>query len=253
MTFCRFPPDSVPIGSSGRALIVKLSIRDSACSRRRRLSSSSPRRNSERCSSARLWATLSSPTTAACRSSGIRPSTGGDDLRGHGARDVGRRRPRRCRRRPGASRRARRRARSARCRRRPRRRGSRPARTSKRDVASAPGRPAVATARDPRPAGPARRAGAPGVAARRSVGRPTISAASSRSSISAVTRVPTTTPRRSTVTRSAISRTSFSLWLMKMIDMPSAAQAPQRGEQLVHLLRREHGRRLVEDQDAASR
>ena len=54
------------------------------------------------------------------------------------------------------------------------------------------------------------------------VGRPTISEASSRSSTSAVARVPTTTPRRSTVTRDEICRTSCSLWLMKTIAMPSS-------------------------------
>jgi hypothetical protein len=52
--------------------------------------------------------------------------------------------------------------------------------------------------------------------------RPTIrrarpsSVAPSRGTVSMVL------PRRRTVMRSAISRTSFSLWLMKMMDLPSA-------------------------------
>ena len=56
-------------------------------------------------------------------------------------------------------------------------------------------------------------------------------------------------PRRSTVIRSAISSTSFSLWLMKMIDFPSAWRLLDDREQLARLLRRQHRGRLVEDQD----
>ena len=44
--------------------------------------------------------------------------------------------------------------------------------------------------------------------------------------------------------------TSSSLWLMKMIDRPSATSCAQRREQRLGLLRRQHGGRLVEDQDA---
>ena len=61
--------------------------------------------------------------------------------------------------------------------------------------------------------------------------------------------VSTTLPRRSTVIRSAISSTSFSLWVMKMIDMPSATRPREDREELRRLLRREHRRRLVEDED----
>ena len=60
-------------------------------------------------------------------------------------------------------------------------------------------------------------------------------------------RVSTTFPRRRTVMRSAISSTSFSLWLMKMIDMPSRCSVLEDPEELDRLLRREHGGRLVED------
>ena len=53
------------------------------------------------------------------------------------------------------------------------------------------------------------------------VGRPTIIPASSRSSVEPGT-VPTSRPRRSTLTRSLMARTSASLWLMKTTDSPSA-------------------------------
>ena len=49
--------------------------------------------------------------------------------------------------------------------------------------------------------------------------------------------------------RSAISSTSFSLWVMKMIDLPALGQAADDLEQLLRLLRRQHGGRLVEDED----
>ena len=52
--------------------------------------------------------------------------------------------------------------------------------------------------------------------------RPTISSARSSSFVSDGMREPTTFPRRMTVMRSAISRTSYSLWLMKMTDVPSS-------------------------------
>ena len=52
--------------------------------------------------------------------------------------------------------------------------------------------------------------------------RPTISSARSSSSVSEGMRLPTTFPRRMTVMRSAISSTSYSLWLMKMMLVPSA-------------------------------
>ena len=55
-------------------------------------------------------------------------------------------------------------------------------------------------------------------------------------------------PRRSTEIRSAISSTSFSLWLMKMTDVPCSVRLRDDLEQLVRLLRGQHGGRLVEDQ-----
>ena len=93
-----------------------------------------------------------------------------------------------------------------------------------------------------------RRASRPGAAPR---GRPSAraspaSVAPSRGTVSIIF------PRRSTVIRSAISSTSFSLWLMKMIDMPCPRQAADDLEQLLRLLRRQHGGRLVEDQDVGA-
>ena len=61
--------------------------------------------------------------------------------------------------------------------------------------------------------------------------------------------VPTTRPCRSTVMRSATSSTSRSLWVMNTIDLPCVDQAAHDREELVDLARRQHGRRLVEDQD----
>ena len=58
-------------------------------------------------------------------------------------------------------------------------------------------------------------------------------------------------PRRRTVMRSAISRTSFNLWVMKMIDMPSRLRLQDR-EELPCLLRSEDSRWLVENQDVGA-
>ena len=52
------------------------------------------------------------------------------------------------------------------------------------------------------------------------------------------------------VMRSAMASTSSSLWLMKTIDSPRGGHRAQGLEQLVDLLRREHRRRLVHDQDS---
>ena len=49
--------------------------------------------------------------------------------------------------------------------------------------------------------------------------------------------------------RSATSITSLSLWVMKMIDLPLLDQRLQDLEQPFDLLRRQHRRRLVQDQD----
>ena len=61
--------------------------------------------------------------------------------------------------------------------------------------------------------------------------------------------VSTSLPRRSTLIRSAISSTSCSLWLMKITDMPSRISVREDLEEVDRLLRRQHGRRLVEDED----
>src|SRR5256886_12451018 len=69
-----------------------------------------------------------------------------------------------------------------------------------------------------------RKATGPGVAGflstRSNTSRPTIRRAISASLVSLVSRWPTTLPRRITVMRSEISRTSFSLWEMKIIVLP---------------------------------
>ena len=79
--------------------------------------------------------------------------------------------------------------------------------------------------------------------------RPTISSARSPSSVAPGSRSPTTRPRRMTVIRSAISRTSYSLWLMKMMLRPSVGQPAEDGEDLLGLLRGQDRRGLVEDED----
>ena len=98
--------------------------------------------------------------------------------------------------------------------------------------------------------------GSPGCAGafstRSSTSRPTISRASPPRSRPRAGSVSTFLPRRRTVIRSAISSTSFSLWLMKMIDLPCVGQAADDGEQLLRLLRRQHRGRLVEDEDVGA-
>ena len=56
-------------------------------------------------------------------------------------------------------------------------------------------------------------------------------------------------PRRRTVTRSAMSSTSLSLWVMKMTDVPCAVRLRRMADQLGRLLGRQDGGRLVQDQD----
>ena len=104
--------------------------------------------------------------------------------------------------------------------------------------------------RDPRPPAPARRGFAAAFSTRSSTSRPTIRRARLCSVAPSVGTVSTFLPRRSTVTRSAISSTSPSLWLMKTIATPSAFSAPQHLEQLARLLGGQHGGRLVEHEDA---
>ena len=62
---------------------------------------------------------------------------------------------------------------------------------------------------------------------RKSTSRPTIDRASPASVAPARRIVSTRLPRRSTVIRSAISRTSLSLWLMKMTEIPSRVSVPR--------------------------
>ena len=83
-----------------------------------------------------------------------------------------------------------------------------------------------------------------------SAAAPIINAAMASGSRPAAGRVMTRRPRRSTVTRSAISITSCSLCEMNSTPMPVAVRrridANSRGDVLGH----EHGRRLVEDEHA---
>ena len=62
---------------------------------------------------------------------------------------------------------------------------------------------------------------------------------------------PATRPRRRTTMLSATSRTSLSLWVMKMTVVPVAVSDRMIVEQLLGLVRRQHGARLVEDEDVA--
>ena len=144
---------------------------------------------------------------------------------------------------------ARRSAPSGRCRRRRRCRRSRPPRTSKetpRTFSSPRSSSACSSSTVEQRLAGLRRSLLDAAAA---TSRPTIIRASSSSVAPSRGTVSTFFPRRRTVIRSAISSTSLSLWLMKMIDMPSLRQRAQDLEQLRRLLRREHGGRLVEDQD----
>ena len=81
---------------------------------------------------------------------------------------------------------------------------------------------------------------------------PTISSASSRAVTSSGSTEATVRPARITVMASATPSTSSSLWLMKSTVTPSAVELAERLEQLVDLLRHEHGGRFVEDQDAGA-
>ena len=61
--------------------------------------------------------------------------------------------------------------------------------------------------------------------------------------------VPATRPSRSTVIRSATASTSRSLWVMKMIDLPWSTRLRTTAKKSSTSPGREHGGRLVEDQD----
>ena len=87
-------------------------------------------------------------------------------------------------------------------------------------------------------------------ARRAAISRPTISDASERGVASAVVDGrDRSCPPRSTVTRSETAFTSCSLCEMKMIVRPSSAITRSVSNSDVGLLRRQHRRRLVEDQD----
>ena len=83
-----------------------------------------------------------------------------------------------------------------------------------------------ATCRSVGPRAPARRARPGSLSTVSCTARPTIIAASSRPRSSRpVSAARPRAPRRITVMRSAIARTSFSLWVMKMIDLPARSRA----------------------------
>ena len=84
---------------------------------------------------------------------------------------------------------------------------------------------------------------------RRSTSRPTIRRARLASVAPSAGNVSTSLPRRRTVIRSAMSSTSFSLWVMKIDRLAARREAADHLEELLRLLRREHGRGLVEDED----
>ena len=94
---------------------------------------------------------------------------------------------------------------------------------------------------------------------RRSCGRagdgsslPTISSASCERVTSAGFTSATVVPARMTVMSSETASTSSSLCEMKMIGGAVGDEAVEVGEQLVDLLRHEHGGGLVEDEDAGA-
>ena len=150
--------------------------------------------------------------------------------------DLGRRRAR-------AARSASRPARAGRC---PRRR---PPPGSPRHGRRTRARAASRNPRGRRRAGPARRSRPAGFSRRNSTGRPTIISASFAFDVSAGVVSPTTAPRRSTVMRSAICRTSSSLWLMNTIVLPASRSLRRLSNRSCVSIGREDRRRLVQDQD----
>ena len=79
--------------------------------------------------------------------------------------------------------------------------------------------------------------------------RPTISSASSSLLVSAVLRCATMAPARMTLTWSVTAMISRSLWVIRTMVRPCALQVAQDPEEMIGLLRREHARGLVQDQD----
>ena len=148
----------------------------------------------------------------------------------------------------GASRRWPRRAPSGRCRRRRRCPRSRPRARPARARARPPGRGRRSTCRSCDLQRRVARALAGSLSTRSSTSRPTISSARPCFVAPRSGTVPTFLPRRRTVTRSATASTSSSLCVMTMIAVPPALSSRSTREQLLRLLRRQHRRRLVQDQ-----
>ena len=84
---------------------------------------------------------------------------------------------------------------------------------------------------------------------RSSTSRPTIRRARLASVAPSAGSVSISLPRRRTVIRSAMSSTSFSLWRDEDHGLAARREAADHLEQLLRLLRGEHGGRLVEDED----
>ena len=77
--------------------------------------------------------------------------------------------------------------------------------------------------------------------------------ANSRSSVWAVSTVPILRASRMTVTRSEISMTSLSLCVMKMTVLPPSTRFADSREEILRFTGRQHGRRLIEDEDLSAR
>ena len=87
-----------------------------------------------------------------------------------------------------------------------------------------------------------------GFSTRSSTSRPTISPASERSVAPSVGTVSIFSPRRRTVTRSAMSSTSLSLCEMKTTDVPCSVSVRRTSNRSCASCGGEHRGRLVEDQ-----
>ena len=98
----------------------------------------------------------------------------------------------------------------------------------------------------------ARRAGPAALSTRRRPGGRPSARRAARTSSPAVGSVATTRPWRITVTTSVTSRISRSLWVMRTTVLPSSRERPEDAEEVVGLLGREDGGRLVEDQEVGA-
>ena len=147
--------------------------------------------------------------------------------------------------------RSRRSAPSARCRRRPRSRRSRRRLTSN-ETSRTCSMPRSSSTVSPSTASSGSVGCAGALSTRRSTSRPTISRARPSSVAPAAGSVSIFLPRRSTVIRSAISVHLVQLVADEDDRLPLLGQAPDDREQLLRLLRGQHGGRLVEHEDVGA-